>query len=81
MRLVALKRQERLDIQTLRRLQDRLLGERTALIDQLRAILLDRSASNRQSYGCSSGLREKMKLCNSTFLGPARMDNRLQAHI
>lgn len=42
MRFVALKSQEQLDIQTLHRSRDRLVGERTALINQLRAILLER---------------------------------------
>jgi transposase len=42
MRFVELKSQEQLDIQTLHRSRDRLVGERTALINQLRAILLER---------------------------------------
>ena len=42
MRFVALKSQEQLDMQTLHRSRDRLVGERTALINQLRAILLER---------------------------------------
>jgi transposase len=42
MRFVELKVQEQLDMQTLHRSRDRLVGERTALINQLRAILLER---------------------------------------
>ncbi len=42
MRFVDLKSQEQLDMQTLHRSRDRLVGERTALINQLRAILLER---------------------------------------
>jgi transposase len=42
MRFVELKRQDQLDMQTLHRPRDRLVGERTALINQLRAILLER---------------------------------------
>jgi transposase len=42
MRSVELKSQDQLDIQTLHRARDRLVGERTALINQLRAILLER---------------------------------------
>jgi transposase len=42
MRFVELKSEERLDMQTLHRACDRLVGERTALINQLRAILLER---------------------------------------
>lgn len=42
MRFVELKSQDQLDLQTLHRARDRLVGERTALINQLRAILLER---------------------------------------
>ena len=42
MRFVDLKSQEQLDMQTLHRSRDRLVSERTALINQLRAILLER---------------------------------------
>jgi transposase len=42
MRFVELKSQEQLDMQTLHRSRDRLIGERTALINQLRAVLLER---------------------------------------
>jgi transposase len=42
MRFVELKNQDQLDIQSLHRVRDRLVGERTALINQLRAILLER---------------------------------------
>jgi transposase len=42
MRFVDLKSQDQLDMQTLHRSRDRLVGERTALINQMRAILLER---------------------------------------
>jgi transposase len=42
MRFVQLKSEEQLDMQTLHRARDRRVGERTALINQLRAILLER---------------------------------------
>jgi len=42
MRFVELKSQDQLDMQTLHRARDRLVGERTALINQTRAILLER---------------------------------------
>lgn len=42
MRFVELKSQEQLDLQTLHRSRERLVAERTALINQLRAILLER---------------------------------------
>ena len=42
MRFVELKSEDQLDMQTLHRSRDRLVGERTALINQLRAVLLER---------------------------------------
>ena len=42
MRFVDVKNQDQLDMQTLHRSRDRLVAERTALINQVRAILLDR---------------------------------------
>lgn len=42
MRFVELKSDEQLDMQTLHRARDRRVGERTALLNQLRAILLER---------------------------------------
>jgi transposase len=45
MRFVELKSEEQLDMQTLHRARDRLVGERTALINQLRAILLERGVA------------------------------------
>lgn len=48
MRFVGLKSQEQLDMQTLHRVRDRLVGERTTLINQLRAILLERGITVAQ---------------------------------
>ena len=42
MRFVALKTEEQLDIQILHRARDRLVGQRTALINQMRSLLLER---------------------------------------
>jgi transposase len=42
MRFVALKSEEQLDMQTLHRARDRAVGERTSLMNQLRAVLLER---------------------------------------
>ena len=42
MRFVELKSAEQLDMQSLHRVRDRLVGERTALINQLRAVLFER---------------------------------------
>ena len=48
MRFIQLKSEEQLDMQTLRRARDRLVGERTALINQLRALLLGRGITVAQ---------------------------------
>src|SRR3546814_1718783 len=42
MRFVPLKSEAQLDLQTIHRVRQRLVGRRTALINQLRAILLER---------------------------------------
>ena len=48
MRFVDLKSQDQLDMQTLHRTRERLVAERTALINQLRAILLERGLAAPQ---------------------------------
>lgn len=42
MRFVAVKSQAQSDLQSLHRARERLIGERTALVNQLRALLLER---------------------------------------
>jgi transposase len=42
MRFVTLKSEDQLDMQTLHRVRERLVGERTSLMNQMRAILLER---------------------------------------
>src|ERR1700755_910152 len=48
MRFVELKSESQLDVQTLHRARDRLVGERTALINQLRAVLIERGLTVAQ---------------------------------
>ena len=48
MRFVELKSSEQLDMQSLHRVRDRLVGERTALLNQLRAILMERGITIAQ---------------------------------
>src|SRR6058998_1828834 len=48
MRFVELKSEERLDLQTLHRARDRLVGMRTMLVNQLRALLLERGLAFAQ---------------------------------
>ena len=45
MRFVQLKTETQLDMQTLHRVRDRLIGERTSLMNQIRGILLERVMS------------------------------------
>ncbi|MEQ8401000.1 MAG: IS110 family transposase [Roseitalea porphyridii] len=42
MRFIELKSEEQLDVQTLHRVRDRLVGERTSLTNQIRSLLLER---------------------------------------
>jgi transposase len=58
MRFVALKAEEQLDQQTLHRVRSRLVNSRTRLINQLRAILLERGitvAKGRRALGLALG--------------------------
>src|SRR5947207_14187201 len=48
MRFVELKSEQQLDMQSLHRARSRLVGERTALINQLRAVLLERGITVAQ---------------------------------
>ena len=55
MRFVELKSEAQLDMQSLHRARDRLVGERTALINQLRAVLLERGivvSQGRRKLDC-----------------------------
>ena len=48
MRFVALKSEAQLDVQVLHRVRDRLVGQRTSLMNQMRSILLERGISVTQ---------------------------------
>jgi transposase len=61
MRFVELKSEDQLDMQSLHRARDRLVGERTALINQLRAFLLERGIAIPQG-------RRKLELFLETLL-------------
>ncbi|WP_198373700.1 IS110 family RNA-guided transposase [Roseomonas rosulenta] len=61
MRFVELKSETQLDMQSLHRARDRLVGERTALINQLRAFLLERGIAVAQG-------RRKLELHLQTLL-------------
>ena len=61
MRFGALKSEEQLDVQTLHRVRDQLVGERTALMNQVRAILLE------HGYVVAQG-RAKLAACLTELL-------------
>jgi hypothetical protein len=50
MKFVATKTAEQLDLQALHRLRERLVSERTSIINQIRAFLLDRGIAVRQGF-------------------------------
>lgn len=50
MRFVELKSAEQLDVQTLHRVRDRLVGERTSLTNQIRSLLLERGHTVAQGH-------------------------------
>ena len=58
MRFVALKTEAQLDVQVLHRVRDRLVGQRTALMNQMRSILLERGIvpDYREPNGIRVGL-------------------------
>ena len=71
MRFVELKTEEQLDVQTLHRARDRLVGARTALINQLRAILLERGVTVAQGRRrLEQHLAAKLDGGNDTSIGP-----------
>jgi transposase len=68
MRFVALKSQEQLDMQTLHRVRDQLVGERTSLMNQIRSLLLERGHVVAQ--GCAKlahRLNELLTIPESPF--------------
>src|SRR6185312_16156390 len=73
MRFVELKSESQLDVQTLHRARDRLVGERTALINQLRAVLLERGITVPQG-------RRKLEQYVAAFLadGEVQLSARVQ---
>lgn len=56
MRFVDLKTQEQLDVQSLHRVRSRLVGARTSLINQFRAVLLERGVTAPQGRRVRTGI-------------------------
>jgi transposase len=60
MRFVATKTAEQLDLQALHRVGSRLIGERTAIVNKIRALLLDRGIA------VSKGLHRRRRRCRAS---------------
>lgn len=70
MRFVELKSEEQLDIQTLHRVRDRLVGERTSLTNQIRSLLLERGHVVAQGYARLRVLLGELLDCGADALSP-----------
>ncbi len=70
MRFVALKSQEQLDMQSLHRARDRLVKERTSLMNQLRALLLERGIVVAQGRAKLRRLIDNILEASSCDLSP-----------
>ena len=55
MKFVATKTANQLDLQALHRVRERFVGQRTGIINQIRAFLLERGIAVRQGSGCRLG--------------------------
>jgi transposase len=70
MRFVELKSEEQLDIQTLHRVRDRLVGERTSLTNQIRSLLLERGHIVAQGYARLRILLGELLDCGADAMSP-----------
>ena len=73
MRFVELKSEEQLDIQTLHRVRDRLVGERTSLTNQIRSLLLERGLVVAQGHARLSLLLSELLDTDASTLSPRMM--------
>ena len=70
MRFVELKSEEQLDVQTLHRVRDRLVGERTSLTNQIRSLLLERGHVVAQGHARLRLLLGELLDCGAGALSP-----------
>ncbi len=70
MRFVELKSEEQLDVQTLHRVRDRLVGERTSLTNQIRSLLLERGHTVAQGHARLRGLLRELLDADTDALSP-----------
>jgi transposase len=72
MKFVATKTSDQLDLQALHRVRDRLVGQRTGVINQIRAFLLERGIAVRQGL---SSLRPCAPRARTISEGGSHPDN------
>ena len=70
MRFVELKTEEQLDMQTLHRIRDQLVGDRASLMNQIRSLLLERGHIMPQGRAKLAALLEEMLDDNAPVLSP-----------
>jgi transposase len=70
MRFVGLKSEEQLDVQTLHRVRDRLVGERTSLTNQIRSLLLERGYVVAQGHARLRQMLGELLDCGAGSLTP-----------
>lgn len=70
MRFVELKSEEQLDVQTLHRVRDRLVGDRTSLTNQIRSLLLERGHVVAQGHARLRLLLSELLDCGVSPLTP-----------
>lgn len=70
MRFVELKSEEQRDVQTLHRVRDRLVGDRTSLTNQIRSLLLERGHVVAQGHARLRILLGELLDCGSGSLSP-----------
>ena len=72
MKFVATKTTDQLDLQALHRVRERFVGQRTGIINQIRAFLLERGIAVRQGTGFSTASYPRPKI----ELGPGKTRSR-----
>ena len=76
MKFVATKTADQLDLQALHRVRDRLVGQRTGVINQIRAFLLERGIAVRQGLRFLRGELPRILATHQMFCHPAGADRR-----
>ena len=78
MKFVATKTADQLDLQALHRVRERLVSQRTGIINQIRAFLLERGVAVRQGYGfcaqsCRASSLHRPMSCRPAWCGSSRI--------